>query len=94
MEKIDEKEAELAERKEKRRIELLARRAKEKLELAFDLGGIAARQKKPIICNPYSYNKIEREDGQEEEKSESALQEELMSAKWIEGYTYFKDNAK
>ena len=69
----------------KKEQELLLRRADERKELAFDLGWIAAKQKKSIATNPYVVHDLEVE-GQEKVQTET----DVLSATWIEGFNKFK----
>ena len=62
----------------------------EKLELARDLGIIAARHKKQVSDNPYVSHEIEEEG---KEKSEPTIKD-LQSESWIAGYNSFKGSVK
>lgn len=60
---------------------------KEKLELAFDLGYIAAKQKKPISSNPYQAD--ERFDKKDKEAKKLFELNKSLSEKWKNGFDFF-----
>lgn len=68
--------------------ELYDRTIKEKLELAFDLGYIAAKQKKAVVANPYIAD--ERFEENDEEAREAYELNLKLSSNWKKGFEAFK----
>lgn len=79
------------EKEEQLKKEAAARRWKEKKSLAFDLGWIAAKQKKQRVSNPYVSHEIEVEGAPE--KTEPT-ETEILFGFWNEGYSTYLGNPK
>ena len=79
-----EKEAEIKK-------EVADRRWKEKKSLAFDLGWIAAKQKKSRTANPYVSHELEVEGAPEKKEP---TETEVLFGFWNEGYTTYSGSTK
>lgn len=84
---MEKEEADLI-KKQNKDLELNARRSRERKDLAYDLGFIAAKQKKSQAVNPYKFQLYESDEVVE--KTEEQKEMESLSERWMAGYNRFK----
>lgn len=74
-------------KKQQKELEINNRRARERKDLAYDLGFIAAKQKKSQAANPYKFQLYESDEVVE--KTEEQKEKEILSESWVAGYNRF-----
>ena len=84
---MEKEEADLI-KKQQKELEINNRREREKKEKAYDLGFIAAKQKKSQSLNPYKTQLFETDEVVE--KTEEQKEMESLSERWVAGYNRFK----